>query len=65
MNLLQKFLLAIIEHLYTVPRWLWLVVSSLTNNRRFENQLHAAGAHLALVMLNKQHAAIIKLSLEL
>ena len=38
----------------------WLAVSSLTNNRMFENQLHAAGAQLALVILNKQHRAIIR-----
>jgi len=40
-----------------IPRW--LAVSSLTNNRSFENQLRAAGAQLALVILNKQHEVII------
>jgi len=36
-----------------------LQFSSLTNNRTFENQLHAAGAQLPLVILNKQHGAVI------
>jgi len=40
MNLLQNFHLAFIEYLYPG----WLAVSSLMNNRMFENQLHAAGA---------------------
>ena len=30
------------------------------NNRTFKNQLHPAGAHLSLVILNKHHGAIIK-----
>jgi len=46
-NLLHNFDLAVIEYLYPVPRW--LAVGSLT----FEIQLHAAGAQLALVTLNK------------
>jgi len=51
MNLLQNFDLAVIEYLYLVGLQ---YISSLTNNRTFENQLHAAGAELALVILNKQ-----------
>jgi len=47
MNLLQNFELAVIEHF--IPHW--LAVSSLTNNKTFENQLHATGAQLALVIL--------------
>jgi len=50
----------------------WLTVSSLTNNRTIENELHAAGAQLAVkkllthslthsLILNKQHGAIIRL----
>jgi len=39
----------------------WLAVRSLTNNRTFENQLHAAGAQLALVTVNKMHEAILRL----
>jgi len=42
-----------------IPRW--LAVSLLTNNRKFENQLHAAGAQLAWIILNKQHGGKIRL----
>ena len=34
----------------------WLAVSSFTNNRTFENQLNAAGAQLALIILIEQIA---------
>jgi len=36
-----------------MPRW--FAVSSLTNDRTFENQLHAAGAQLTLVI---EHTAV-------
>jgi len=54
MNPLQNFHLAVFIHCC-------FAVSSLTNNRTFENQLYTAGAQLALVILNKQHGAIIRL----